>query len=271
MNETTLKRCGAIGLCLGMVALMLTLMLTALHAVGTDGALYYRLQMRAEVLPEAGLSEEGLRGLDDRLSAYLAGDALALREGGGPEAPWVRVPVFGKMQPAFNLRERTHLEDCYGLFALLRQVRARLFPWAVFLGVGGAYLLRDRRRIRRACLASPLVLLVPVAAFGLWAAIDFDGAFIFFHRVLFVNDLWLLDPRTDLLIRICPESMFMAMGARIGGMWLLILAGIPALAAALIRLWPGQKKSEDNSWNSNRAMRRAAAQRLKTFDAGGKR
>ena len=43
-----------------------------------------------------------------------------------------------------------------------------------------------------------------------------NSAFNFFHEVLFTNDLWLLDYRTDLLIRLCPASMFMNMGVRIG-------------------------------------------------------
>ena len=55
---------------------------------------------------------------------------------------------------------------------------------------------------------APLALLVPLGAFAIWAAADFSGAFTFFHHLLFTNDLWLLDPQTDLLIRICPSSMF---------------------------------------------------------------
>lgn len=245
---------GGAALTLGLVALMLLLLLTVLHAVGTDDGLYYRLQTDAGILPGAGVSDDELQTLDRRLSDYLKGDAAALEE-----------------SPPFNDREMTHMADCYRLFALLRKVRARLIPWAVLLIVGGAYLLWDRRRARLCAWLSPLILLLPLGAFGLWAAVDFDGAFTFFHRVLFANDLWLLDPRTDLLIRICPESMFMAMGLRIGLWSLIIFAGVPALATAVTFLWPKSKENGGDGWNDNRATRRAAAQRPKTFDVGGKR
>ena len=228
-------KCGAIGLTLGLVALMLILILTAVHAVGTDGELYYRLQMKAGILPEAGIGDDELCRLDRRMAAYLGGDAAALED-----------------EPPFNEREMAHMADCFRLFALLRKVRSRLAPWAVLLIAGGAWLLQDRKIARRCAWLSPLILLIPLGAFAIWAAADFDGAFVFFHRLLFSNDLWLLDPQTDLLIRICPESMFAAMGVRIGLWSLAALVGVPGLATAVCRLWPGGGKRRDRGWSDSR-------------------
>lgn len=267
------KRVGAIALALGLVALMIILLLTAVHAVGTNGALYHRLQARAWAADGAadpsGISDADLRALDGALAAYLAGDAAALR---APDADGdvMELEVYGAMQPAFNAKELAHLEDCHRLFALLRKVRARLIPWTVLLIVGGAYLLADRRRARRAALLSPVIPLIPLGAFAAWAIVDFDGAFTCFHRVLFTNDLWLLDPRTDLLIRICPEAMFMDMGRRIALWGLAILIGVPAIATLITTIWPKSNASEGNTWD-NRATRRASAQRRMTFDIGEKR
>ena len=50
------------------------------------------------------------------------------------------------------------------------------------------------------------------------ALIDFDGLFVTFHRIAFTNDGWLLNPRTDLLIRLMPESFFIRLGL-IGASW----------------------------------------------------
>lgn len=86
-------------------------------------------------------------------------------------------------------------------------------------------------------------LLIPLGAFALWAAIDFSGAFTFFHHLLFANDLWLLDPRTDLLIRICPSSMFASMGLRIGARALLWMVGAPAAACGIVWLIAKVKES----------------------------
>ena len=82
MTNPKRQTLGAIGLTLGLVALMLIWMLTALHAVGTDAELYYRLQQQAwltmDAASAAGISDDDLRMLDGRLAAYLSGDVAAL-------------------------------------------------------------------------------------------------------------------------------------------------------------------------------------------------
>ena len=270
-NRRTL---GAIGLALGLVALMLILILTALHAVGTDAGLYYAEQTKAGILPQSGISDADLRALDGELAKYLAGaenELMTPSESAPGEDDLMALVVNGALQPAFNEKETAHLKDCAALMALLRKVRRRLIPWAVLLIVGGAYLLNDRRTARRIAWLAPLILLIPLGAFAVWAAVDFDGAFTLFHRLLFTNDLWLLDPRTDLLIRICPESMFMSMGRGIALRALAALVGVPALATGLALIWPKSKSNGGNPWKDNRATRRASAPRPKTFDVGGKR
>lgn len=265
MSERTRRNLGFIALLLGLAVAMFIGILTAVHAVGTDDGLYYSEQMKAGILPAAGISDEDLRALDERLAVYLAGDESRLLPDGENALP---VAVFGSVQPAFNEKEMAHMRDCYDLFALLRKVRGRLIPWAVLLTVGGAYLLQDRKRARCCAWLSPLVLLIPLGAFAAWAAADFDGAFTFFHRLLFRNDLWLLDPRTDLLIRICPANMFLHMGARIGVLSLIGILAISAVAVLLTFIWP--KRKEENTWN-NRAMRRASGQKQMTFGKKGAR
>ena len=222
----------------GFALMMLWVVLAAFWQVGTDDGLYFRCQMKADVLPEAGISREDLTQLDEKLAAYLSGYAPALQL--GAETPYecgVFVDVFGQRQAAFNQREMRHLADCQALF---QRLKGALGHWAFLLSpllaFGGAWLRRKGRRFAAPAWMASALLLSLLTAFALWAAVDFGSAFTFFHHCLFSNDLWLLDPRTDLLIRICPESMFMEMGARIGLMGLGGLIGLP-LAATLISLY----------------------------------
>lgn len=240
-----------IALLLGFAALYFIILLTTVHGVGTDADLYYSEQLKADILPEAGVCGAALRILDGQLAGYLKGDASQLQPGN-----------------PFNEREMTHMEDCYDLFVLLRKVRARLIPWAVVLILGGAYILRDRKRIRLCAWLSPLMLLVPLGAFALYAALDFDAAFTLFHRVLFTNDLWLLDPRTDLLIRICPASMFMHMGIRIAVFSLIGIVAVSAVATALTFIWP-RGKEDKSTWKTT--TRRGPAPRQYDFGKRGTR
>lgn len=178
----------------GMFCLYAWVLLLALHTVGTDADLYFRLQMKAEILPSAGITADELKAADTALADYLRGDASALDSS------------------LFNETEIAHMRDCYDLFAMLRRVLTVLFGLAVFFLIVGR-----GRRLRRASRIAAVILLALIGGLAAWGIADFDSLFTAFHRLLFSNDLWLLDPKTDLLIRICPESMFAEMAGIVGG------------------------------------------------------
>lgn len=48
-----------------------------------------------------------------------------------------------------------------------------------------------------------------------FAVIDFNRLFVLLHKLLFTNDLWLLNPQTDLLIALMPEGMFMHLALQV--------------------------------------------------------
>ena len=127
--------------------------------------------------------------LDGMLADYLSGDEAAL-----DDSP-------------FNEKERTHMRDVLELFDLARAVRNALFVAAAVLLAAGLWLSRGARLLPM-CFVGLAALLLPLGAFAIWAAADFSGAFTFFHETLFTNDLWLLNPETDLLLRLLPEQFF---------------------------------------------------------------
>lgn len=218
----------------GWLSLLLGLLFLGARFIVFEPELYYRLQLRADAPASAGISEADLRLLDQRLA-----DGLAVPSNVDQAFDNREIEVFGELQPPFNERELAHLYDCRRLLAPLANVSLQMKLIAVGLG-----LLLCGKRLREmgeptraawlgsAWLASAL-LLAPIIALGAWAAVDFDAAFAFFHRLLFSNDLWLLDPATDLLIRICPASMFAGLGLRLLLLCVGLLLGLPALATAL--------------------------------------
>ena len=125
----------------------------------------------------------------------------------------------------FHDYEAAHMTDCQRLIGLDGIVTlALLAALAVCASLG----LRkgDRRRFRKGFLTGTGVLAALIAAGAIWALIDFDGLFTTFHHLAFTNDLWLLDPRTDLLIRLMPEEFFIAYGVLGAAVWLVILTAV---------------------------------------------
>lgn len=58
-------------------------------------------------------------------------------------------------------------------------------------------------------LVSAITAIVLPLLLALYMAIDFDNAFVLFHKIFFRNDYWLFDPVTDPVITILPSEFFM--------------------------------------------------------------
>ena len=69
-------------------------------------------------------------------------------------------------------------------------------------------LIKQKHEIMYLKLASILTIAIP-SIIGLLASIDFDVAFVVFHKIFFRNDYWIFDYRTDPVIMILPQDFFM--------------------------------------------------------------
>ena len=139
---------------------------------------------------------------------------------------------------SFHDYEQTHMEDCRQLIRLdetVLGISAALT--AAFLLSGG--LLGKRKAltggIKVGLITGTLLLLTLIGI----AVGDFDGLFIRFHLTAFSNDLWLLDPRTDLLIRLMPTKFFQTYGI-LGGAFM----GAGLTVSLVIALLAGKEKRQ---------------------------
>ena len=135
--------------------------------------------------------------------------------------------------PAFSEKENAHMRDVRRIVSALQ--------WTRWIGGGGVilillllYLLRRGRRDQllrcatRGFAAASIAMLIAALALALWGAANFRGLFWTFHQVVFTNDLWLLDPQTDLLMALMPLPFFTWYAGEIAK-GLLPIAGVMAL------------------------------------------
>lgn len=99
---------------------------------------------------------------------------------------------------------RIHFEDVKKIFDILQILCLISLAVSFFLG---RYALKQKEwKFFRD--ASILSLLLPIIAGALIAA-NWDKAFVLFHEVMFSNDYWLFDERTDPIIKILPDEFFL--------------------------------------------------------------
>lgn len=202
----------ALALTLGIFLMSVFCSVSLFLNTAVNGEVYYEIQLEEGVSP--GVDNDTMLELDILLGNYLAGDADALES-----------------TELFNANEKAHMADVYNIFAALRVIKNCAFAVSVLL-LGWTYYSRQHfsvRLLRTGIIAGTLMLFLPIIAAGVWAAVDFDAAFTAMHRLLFSNDLWLMDPRTDLMIRMLPERFFVSIGTKLAVRAVLGAVAIPAI------------------------------------------
>lgn len=161
-----------------------------------------------------GLDASGIQQVVESLTGYMSGQK---------ESMDLQVSVHGKMTRFFNDRELAHMVDVRSLMAFGGTVRSVLLIFSLLFFA----FLKHRggtEAFWRGILASSLGALGFAGVLGVLAATDFSGAFYKFHEIFFTNSLWLLDPATDRLIQMLPETFFFSITARI-----LLFSGLAVL------------------------------------------
>ena len=167
--------------------------------------------MRAYTRPEyTGIPEDRLAEVAAHLTDYITGRKESFQ---------LVMTLEGRETALFNQREILHMADCRALILLDGRVcQAALAALALGTATAGGLSLGRKQAARRAFARGGRAVyggfLLLAAGLGLWAAVNFDGFFVTFHRAAFRNDLWLLDPRTSRLIRLMPEQLFVYLGLR---------------------------------------------------------
>jgi integral membrane protein (TIGR01906 family) len=180
-------------------------------------------QDRAQVSALTGYTPDGVRAATD---AILGNLVL------GP--PRFDVEVGG--QPVLDEQERGHMRDVrsvFGAFYLAASIGALVLIGA-FVLTRGRSRTRARARLWRRLSTAGLVIAVATIAGGITGIVFFDQAFLLFHELFFPQGNFQFDPRTQRLVQLFPETLWVDTTIGVGGV-------VVVLALALA--WLGRRRA----------------------------
>ena len=212
----------ALGFLLVWTVILFTLA-AAVYGTAGNGDLLAREMLRHAPPEATGLPETEYEGAGRMTAGYLTG-----RE---PVFQYVFSDAEGREYTCFQPHEADHMADCRNLIGLAGTLRWITGDLALLLAAAGV-LLRKRKAFSGGMFTGLGAAALVFSGIAAWALADFDGLFVTFHRVAFTNEGWLLDPRTDLLIRLMPVNFFITLGTRIL-VWALA-AGLVMLGLAIV-------------------------------------
>lgn len=185
------------------MGLAVFLLVTSVQRIAFDLDYFSDQFEKNGTVERTGIAKEDLMILAGGLVSYLADDTDHLD---------FVLPVHGESREIFGWREKEHMVDVKAIFVGLDRLK---FAALLLLVLGGAWHIIKKQPLYPVLIGQMLVTLVFGALLGLAMAVDFSRTFVLFHEVFFSNDLWLLDPNTEILIQMLPESFFMGMAVRI--------------------------------------------------------
>ncbi|MBI4333828.1 MAG: TIGR01906 family membrane protein [Chloroflexi bacterium] len=218
----------ALGVVLFVLAWLVLLLSSTITWVANDPDFYLAGFKKYGIAARTGIDPADVEKVPQQFVDYF---------NSGEEYLDIRVTQSGRRVELFNQREIQHMKDVKDLvrFGNLMQWLSLLFV-AAFASAGMFWWQgRRRRAVYKLILAGCLSTLVIIFLIGGMALVNFQGFFLVFHLVSFTNELWMLDPARDNLIRMFPEGFFFDSAIFIGGLVALEAALGCGFMVALLR------------------------------------
>ena len=185
-------------LCAALVCLLLTLWAagSAVHGMAKDEKLLLDCFDRYAQTAHLGVDKSAYPQFALQLSAFFRHETDDPNSSAHPFHDYETVHLF-------DVRS---LMDGISLTANICLMLSAVTAFALFLMY---------RRKRFSFLWGFILFLGAALGVIVYALADFNAVFTLLHKLLFTNELWLLNPSTDLLIALMPEKMFIHLALRV--------------------------------------------------------
>jgi len=193
-----------------------SLLLTAVEAVAFNKSSYDSMFRKYDVANATGLEYEELSEVIGDVLDYLKDDREVLD---------TTIIKDGLIRPAFGERAITHMLDVKKLFVNGRFIRT--ISLVAFISLLAFIINKEHNwnvKLTRAFLRIASINLFLVLTLYILMQMDFYKYFTYFHVIFFTNDLWILDPKTELLIQMLPEGLFFDTAIRIATLFIAVNA-----------------------------------------------
>lgn len=188
------------------ISISLSMLMTAIENSSYDKKYYINAFEKYNIEEVTNRPMGDLSIIADSLINYLKGK-------GGDEI----------LTPHFNEKEVLHMRDVVMLFDYARIVKytcgAVAIAILIYLSAKG-----EKKLIGKTLLFGLFSNHILLLILGIMISTNFNKYFIIFHEIFFSNDLWLLDPNTDLMIQMLPEPFFSGMAVKIGLLFFIYLS-----------------------------------------------
>lgn len=181
---------------------VLTILLTSIQVVCFQPAFFQYEYHKNQTSQALNISQQDLMKATNTLLEYTQGKR---------ENMIVKITQDGFEKEAFDQRETAHMVDVKNLYQNAMRVR-NVFLVMMIICYGYLFLKKmSWQMIFKGYQMALCLVIMMLAAIGIWGIVDFNSFWLQFHYVFFTNDLFFLDPNISLMINMFPETFFFDM------------------------------------------------------------
>lgn len=182
--------------------IIISTFITVIDLVSFDRNFYDLQYEKLNVYNTIGISSKELDIVTDKLLGYIKDDYKDIK---------VIANINGVNREVFNERETLHMVDVKNLYLDAINIRnLSILLSASFLIL---YFILNKKidfyDFFKSFKSSFLFILFSILGISVYAYTDFYDFWMNFHYLFFTNDLFILNPNTDILIMMVPQQFFM--------------------------------------------------------------
>jgi len=147
--------------------------------------------------------------------------------------------------PHFNEKEILHMKDVQELFNMAKSIKyitIIISITIVLYSFKKGFIEELVKKTINGLFSNHIIIVVLFSIIST----DFNKYWTMFHKIFFTNDLWLLNPHTDLMIQMLPEEFFSGISLRIGLSFFMLLSIIQIIGFYYLKKgrdkWRGMKE-----------------------------
>ncbi len=180
------------------ILLCIVIIITTIDLCCFDRDFYTEEYIKSDTASVIKTSEENLEKMTDVVLEYLKDKDKTMD---------LRLMVNGKVQEVFSVRAKTHMIDVRNLYLNALEIRNIALVMLTVCVIGMALLKEKPAELLKSYISVLKWMGFIFTGIGVFALVDFNTFWIGFHKLLFTNDLWLLD-YDDVLVNMVNETFF---------------------------------------------------------------
>ncbi len=182
------------------VCILFTVFFTCMEGLVYNTSYYRWHYTGRNIMQDTQMELNDLMEVTEKMLDYLKGKRGTLN---------MTAKIDGFDREVFNEREKLHMVDVKRLF--VNSTKIRNYSLVLLLVILPLMLWRSKKLLFQALSSIKYVftgIISLIVLIGILMIVDFNKYFTWFHLLFFSNDLWILNPETDILINMVPEVFF---------------------------------------------------------------